>query len=284
MSPTAIPRALRWLLPAVAAILFAAIAAPSANAQVPGCDSGSTGGTVTRSLGSRTYELHVPAGLGSDPAPLLLSLHGFGSSGRQDELFTGWSGFADRHGFIAAYPNGRPNLQTGAWDPYTPASPDVGFLRAVVADISAAWCVDPSRIYVDGWSNGAVMSQRVACSAADLFAAASSYAGGTPTLAGVAAPCAPSRPVPVALVVGQFDFTYPALEQNAAEWRGYDGCSSTPATSSDSYGTTKRYSCAAGAEVMTRVVKYTSHNWPSGAQGEDQRQRIWSFFMAHPLN
>ena len=35
---------------------------------------------------------------------------------------------------------------------------------------------------------------------------------------------------------------------------------------------------------MTRVVKNTSHNWPFGAQGEDQRQRVWSFFMAHPLN
>ena len=128
------------------------------------------------------------------------------------------------------------------------------------------------------------MSQRAACSAADLFAAASSYAGGTPTLAGAAAPCTPSRPIPVALVVGQFDFTYPALEQNAAEWRGYDSCSSNAVSSSDQYGTTKRYACAGGAEVMTRVVKFTSHNWPSGAQGEDQRQRIWSFFMAHPLN
>ena len=284
MSSSPVPRALRWLLPCAVVLFAAAASAPAASAQSSGCSSQSTGGTVTRSLGSRTYELHVPAGLGASPAPLLLSLHGFGSTGRQDELFTGWSGFADSHGFIAAYPNGRPNLQTGAWDPYTPSSPDVGFLRDVVADISAGWCVDPARVYVDGWSNGAVMSQRTACSAADLFAAASSYAGGTPTLGGGAAPCAPSRPIPVALVVGQFDFTYPALEQNAAEWRGYDGCSSTPVSSSDTYGTTKKYPCAGGAELLTRVVKNTSHNWPSGAQGEDQRQRIWSFFMAHPLN
>ena len=284
MTPIRPLRTARHLLAAASAVIALAAIPSEAAAADPGCSSASTGGTVTRSLGSRTYELRVPAGLGADPAPLLLSLHGFGSSGRQDELFTGWSGFADSRGLIVAYPNGRPNLQTGAWDPYTASSADVGFLRDVVADISAGWCVDPSRVYVDGWSNGAVMSQRAACAAADLFAAVSSYAGGTPTLAGAAAPCTPSRPISVALVVGQFDFTYPALEQNAAEWRGYNSCSATPVSSSDAYGSTRKYACAGGSELMTRVVKYTSHNWPSGAQGADQRQRIWSFFMAHPLN
>jgi polyhydroxybutyrate depolymerase len=136
---------------------------------------------------------------------------------------------------------------------------------------------------VDGWSNGAVMSQRAACDAADEFAAVTSYGGGSPTAAGTAAPCHPSRPISVGLFAGQFDFTYAGLAQNTTEWRGYDGCSAPPVHTTDQYGSTDTYGCANGTQVVARVVANTSHNWPAGAQGEDQRNRMWSFFQANPL-
>ena len=103
------------------------------------------------------------------------------------------------------------------------------------------------------------------------------------TNGGAAAPCRPGRPISVGLIVGQEDFTYAGLAQNTSEWLGYDGCSTTPAQQADAYGTTNTYSCAAASQVLARVVSNTSHNWPFGAQGEDQRQRMWAFFGAHPL-
>lgn len=264
--------------------LWAAATAPGATAAVPGCTLSPTGGTVTRTIGTRTYELHVGSGLTGTQVPLLLSLHGAGSNGRQDETFTGWSAFADAHGFAVAYPNAGSSAGGGVWDPYSAGSPDVTFARQVVADVSARWCIDPKRVYVDGWSNGAVMSQRVACDAADTFAAATSYAGGSPTTgAALAAPCRPSRPIAVGLLAGQADFTYAGLAPNTNEWRGYDGCAPTPVHEADAYGTTDTYSCTAGTEVFARTVSNTSHNWPSGAQGEDQRNRMWAFFQRHPL-
>jgi polyhydroxybutyrate depolymerase len=256
-------------------------AAPAAAAE-PGCSLTPTGGTVQRTLGDRTYNVNVPAGLEGTEVPLLLSLHGFGSTGAQDELFTGWTPFAAAHHFIVAYPQGRPSQYGGAWDPYTANSPDVGFLRNVISDISSRWCVDPRQVHVDGWSNGAVMSQRLACSAPDVIGSATSYGGGTPTLAGFATPCHPSRPISVGLFAGQFDFTYAGLAQNASEWRAVDGCSATPAHSSDAYGSTDTYACAAGTTVLARVVANTSHNWPFGAQAEDQRSRMWAFMLANP--
>ncbi len=274
------PRLLLGSLAAVA-VLAAPGASPAA-AATPGCTLDATNGTVNRALGSRSYELHVPQGLAGSEVPLLLSLHGFGSSGRQDELFTGWSGYADAHNFIVAYPNGRPSSYSGAWDPYSPSSPDVGFLRQVVDDIAARWCVDPRRVHADGWSNGAVMSQRVACEAADKFASVTSYGGGTPALASTL-PCTPSRPISVGLFAGQYDFTYAGLAQNTNEWLGYDDCSPTPARTTDAHGTLDTYSCAAGTQVLSRVVSNTSHNWPSGAKGQDQRNRMWAFFQANPL-
>lgn len=269
------------LLTTIVAGVLGAGATPAVAAS-PGCTLDSTGGTVTRSLAGRTYELHVPAGLSGAEVPLLLSLHGFGSTGRQDEQFTGWSGFADTEGFIVAYPNGRPGTGGGAWDPYSPSSPDVAFLRQVADDIAASWCVDARRVHVDGWSNGAVMSQRVACDAANKFASVTSYGGGTPTAGGVA-PCRPSRPISVGLFAGQFDFTYAGLSQNTSEWRGYDSCAPTPVRTTDAHGTLDTYSCAAGTRLLSRVVSNTSHNWPSGAKGEDQRSRMWAFFQANPL-
>lgn len=285
---TATTRRSRFRLPLAvlaALVAFAAlggVAASPAAAQTSGCTLEPTNGTVTRTLGNRNYELHVPQGLNGPEAPLLLSLHGFGSNGRTDEQFTGWSQYADAHDFIVAYPNGRPSLGFGAWDPYSATSPDVGFLRQVADDISASWCVNPNRIHVDGWSNGAVMSQRVACEAADQFASVTSYAGGTPTLGG-ALPCEPSRPISVGLFVGQLDFTYAGLAQNTNEWVDYDDCSTPPAHTADPHGTLDTYSCAAGTQVLARVVSNTSHNWPSGAKGEDQRNRMWAFFEANPL-
>lgn len=266
---------------AAAAALLLAGSAP-ASAATPGCGLQSTNGTVTKSVGGRTYELHVPDGLAGEEVPLLLSLHGFGSNGRQDEQSTGWSGFADSHNFIVAYPNGRPGYGGGAWDPYTTSSPDVAFLRAVVDDIAATYCVDENRVHADGWSNGAVMSQRLACNAADKFASVTSYGGGTPTFPG-AAGCAPSRPVSVGLFAGQYDFTYVGLAQNTSQWVGIDSCNPTPARTTDQYGRTDTYSCAAGAEVLSRVVSNTSHNWPPGPQAEDQRSRMWAFLQANPL-
>lgn len=265
-----------------AALTLAGLDAPTAAAQTSGCTLAPTGGTIERTLGDRSYRISVPAGLDGTAVPLLLSLHGFGSSAGQDETFTGWTPFASSNGFIVAYPQGRPTQFSGAWDPYTVQSPDVDFLRSVVADIAARWCVDPHRIHVDGWSNGAVMSQRTACAAADLFASVSSYGGGTPTGAGFAAPCVPSRPVSVALVVGRYDFVYPGLAQNTQEWRAINGCTASPERTTDQYGSTDTYACAGGAEVLARTVADTSHNWPAGAKGEDQRRRLWAFFASHP--
>ncbi len=266
---------------AAAVTALALLSASEASAGTPGCTLTPTAGTITKSLGGRTYTVNVPAGLSGD-VPLLLSLHGFASTGSQDELFTGWTPFAAAHHFIVAYPQGQGSQFSGAWDPYTASSPDVQFLRDVVADISAQWCVDAHRVHVDGWSNGAVMSQRTACSAADTFASATSYGGGTPTLAGFATGCSPSRPISVGLFAGQFDFTYAGLAQNTSEWTAVDGCAGAPAHTTDTYGSTDTYTCAGGAQVLSRVVNFTSHNWPSGAQGEDQRNRMWAFFSAHP--
>lgn len=135
-------------------------------------------------------------------------------------------------------------------------------------------------MHVDGWSDGAVLSRRTACSAAGTFKPVSSNGGGTSTTSGFATRCAPSRPISVARFAGQYDFTCAGLAQNAQERRAVDGCGSAP---TDAYGSTDTHARAGGSNVVARVVSNTSHSRPAGAEGSDQRNRPWAFFIAHPL-
>jgi poly(3-hydroxybutyrate) depolymerase len=83
---------------------------------------------------------------------------------------------------------------------------DVGYIRALLADVATRTAIDPKRIFFTGMSNGAAMSQRLACQAADLVAAIAPVAGENQfALAG----CTPSRPVAVLDIHGTSDACWP---------------------------------------------------------------------------
>jgi poly(3-hydroxybutyrate) depolymerase len=79
-------------------IALASIAAPPGMAQEPTCSSALTNGTESRALGGRSYLVNVPLGVSGDRAPLLVSIHGFSGSPRQQEQGTGWTPFAGAQG------------------------------------------------------------------------------------------------------------------------------------------------------------------------------------------
>ena len=105
---------------------------------------------------------------------------------------------------------------------------DERFLLDVVAAMSRRLCVKQRRIYVDGASNGAMMTSYLACHHADLFAAAGAVSG---VRAGRAQPehpqqidkasCRPSQPIPVVAIHGREDPLVPYEGNDSAGW-GYD--------------------------------------------------------------
>jgi polyhydroxybutyrate depolymerase len=258
----------------VALYAFGPVAAAHASR---GCTLQPTNGTTTRSLGTRTYELHVPAGL-KGRVPLLITMHALTQSGSTHEAESGWSPFADAHRFIVAYPDGLAN----SWD-FQEGSYDVAFLRSVAADIASRWCIDPARMYASGYSDGAHMAQRLACDAEDVFASVTEYAGGSPNVFGGS--CRLSRGVSVGLFQGDADFvvTPAEAEQARDEWIARDRCPPTPIDETVSEGVLQRWTpCADGAEVLWRTYPGQSHAWPQGDRGDDIRSRMWSFLAAHP--
>lgn len=155
----------------------------------------------------RSYDLHVPPGYDGAARPLLVDFHGLGgsvSAQRQRNL-----GLSDETGFLLAVPKGSgaiPSWSAGNCCPpaNTNGVDDVGFARAVVADIAARTAIDSKRVYATGSSNGGALSHVLACEAADVFAAIAPTAFVLPL-----DDCSPSRPITVAHFHGLSDTVVP---------------------------------------------------------------------------
>jgi polyhydroxybutyrate depolymerase len=190
--------------------------------------------TISISFGGRTrsYMLHVPASFnGSKAVPLVIDMHGFTSTANAQSGVSGFKQVSDQQGFIVAWPSGLNN----SWNAFGCCGnslnrnvDDVGFIRAVVADVIRRGKIDESRVYATGLSNGGSMSHRLACQAADLFASTVPVSF---TLNHTRAQCTPSRPITVFHFHGLNDTTvnfnggtFESAPNSFADWQAIDGC------------------------------------------------------------
>ncbi len=203
--------------------------------------------TVTLKSGGmdRTYLLHIPPGYdGTKPLPLVFDIHGYTSFASEQLMRSKWDKMADKEGFILIDPEG-VNKSWNAGSCCGGAADDVKYFRDVVAKATTDLCIDKKRIYVSGHSNGGAMTHRLACEAADIFAAAAPVAGWM-TINN----CSPSRPISVLSIRGLNDGTVKieGADADVNEWLSNDECAKEQVTTS---GVCKTYkSCKAGTQVM----------------------------------
>lgn len=193
--------------------------------------------------GRGPVKLHVPPGyVDGTPAPLVILLHGYSSSGFFQEAYMQFEPLSDQRGFLFATPNGlidpfglRFWNGTDACCQYFGDADDSGYLRGLIDAIAERYSVDFKRVYFIGHSNGGFMSHRMACDHADTVAAVASLAGATwldP------ADCQSSEPVHTLQIHGTADDTvlygggcfpglacYPGAVATAEQWAGHNGCS-----------------------------------------------------------
>ena len=114
--------------------------------------------------GGRDGVVHVPPKAAGGASPLVVLLHGAGSSGASVIGLLG--GVADEHGVIVLAPDSRG----ATWDVIAGGfGPDVSFLDRALALLFASCPVDPARLVLAGFSDGASYALSLGLSAGDLF-------------------------------------------------------------------------------------------------------------------
>lgn len=145
--------------------------------------------------------------------PLFVVLHGAGQDAELMTTFGGWSVAArDQHAVTAFAQGVGKSFNAGTC--CGPASArdvdDVGYLDRLITTVSRQVGADPTRVYMIGFSNGAMMTYRYLCEGATHLLGAASLAGTN------AAGCTPTRPTTFLQVSGTKDDIVPIGDNPAS--------------------------------------------------------------------
>ncbi len=278
----------------------------------------------------RHYSVHVPLGYDiKKRVPVVIMLHGGGGTGKAAATETGWGAKADEVGFLAVFPDAmppdptrpshfsrNPQLWNDGSDRFYPgqkAPDDVSFLNAMLDDLLVKFAVDPGRIFVTGFSNGASMSFRIGAELSKRISAIAPVAG-----ASWLEPLTLEHPVPMIYITGTADplnlieggvprlatggsdkvraKAKPPVRDSILKWAKALGCPATPRNTSEANGIrTEVYGPGRdGAEVAYITVEGLGHTWAGGKSllpefmvGKRSdiitaTDVIWEFFKNHP--
>jgi polyhydroxybutyrate depolymerase len=278
--------------------------------------------TLTHDDRERSYAIYVPDSVGADMAvPLVVCLHGARGDAATMIYLTGFNAIADREGFIVVYPEGIGNQWNDGRgvsfgrDDLTDVD-DVGFIGALLDEVTAEHAIDPGRVYVSGASNGGMMCHRLACELSNRFAAAAPVMANMPEP--LAEACEPVAPISLLAINGTGDSFVPydggavagrpnygyvlSVDATAAEWVERNGIGlepdvvALPDTDPNDGTTATRaaYRGEDGTDVIVYTVNGGGHTWPGGPNFQRQwllgtvsrdfsaSETIWDFFEAHP--
>jgi polyhydroxybutyrate depolymerase len=269
------------------------------------------GATVVESITSdgveRSYRLYIPESYNpSKPAPLVLNFHGYGSNAIEQESYSGFKAVADQAGFVLVTPEATSDPQE--WFLYGPIEPDYvddfAFIDRLIDYLEATLCIDASRVYATGISNGGGMTSLVGCRLNQRIAAIAPIAGSPYS----DSDCNGQGPMPVISFHGTDDPLVPfegaepsplnlfavPVRQNMQEWAQHNGCDMTLHSQriAEDVVLESYTNCDAGADVELYVIEGGGHTWPGAASDSpglgvtthsiSASQLIWAFFAAHP--
>jgi polyhydroxybutyrate depolymerase len=142
------------------------VVAPSAGCTTEGgLPAGHSSLTIAVGSGQRSARIDVPASAtGSDPAPVLVSLHPFSVNG------AGWEGYsrlakdAVARGYVVITPNGsQPGPRWNVPGGIENNVDDIGYVSQLLDAAEDAACIDRNREFAAGFSAGAAMAQALSC-------------------------------------------------------------------------------------------------------------------------
>lgn len=265
----------------------------------------------------RTFLVHIPPDIAAPSTPVMILLHGRGIDADDMVRLTGMNEVAEREGFVTVYPNGRDDEGGGRVWPWRVEADgevrlpgEVPFIAAILDHLPDIAPVDPDRVYLVGFSNGAILAYCLAKELTDRIAAVAAVAGfvGTKRVS-------LSHPLSLMHIHGTMDrfvpyfggksarkdskYIFPPLADALQPWLEATGCMTLRSTDTrrdpadpsmtirrDNYGPG---SC--GAEVEWITIEGGGHTWPGReplvtymgkwTTAISASEEIWNFCKRH---
>lgn len=259
--------------------------------------------TVTVDGAKRRFLVVAPKHPVGEKLPAVIAMHGAGGSAQQFADSTSFAADATSGAFIAVFPDGSPQTAgTYVWNAGTCCGKavednvdDIGFLKTVMAQLTAKHDVDGDRIYFAGFSNGGMMAYRAACDLGDSVAGIAVVSGALnvtscpsgatmPVLIihGTADDIVPydgGNPVP-ALSYGLKPWTNESVAQAVTAWTDRDECTADPIKSVNGTVVEELYGgCAKGSYIDLFSITGGGHVWPADPAVLDAADLIERAFL-----
>ncbi|MCT9935169.1 hypothetical protein N5079_33700 [Planotetraspora sp. A-T 1434] len=238
--------------------------------------------------------LSMPVGFpNTSPAPLVLNYHGLGSNAVQQDAYTRLPIAGTNLGYIIVTPetvSGLPGwiLPGFGRGPSRAQQVEIRAARVLLDHLEATLCVDRTREFAAGMSNGAGMAAALVCGLGGRLAAVAPVSGIT-----IARPCAHPRPTSIITFHGTADqvvpygggrvnlpaqirgFSVPAwlrsvrlppFETTLSRWTASMACGRGVESRPASDVALRTFRCGGGATVEAYVIDGGGHTWPGGIQ------------------
>lgn len=243
--------------------------------------------SVQTADGIRDFTIHTPTDFKDNRHyPLIFLYGGRGASPVDVELTYGMNNLPA----IVVYPFPTVSKEGDlAWEgaPYSSDADDVNFTRTIIDKLEQELCIDETRIYAAGFSNGGGFMSKLSCEMSDRFAAYVIVAGAMYSPSGE---CKPPRAAPLMTIHGDHDhivpFTGSSLRNlppiyNWTAWRAsVEKCDTRPVSKNiDQFKVQTTWSnCRNGATITHIRIVGGLHAW-----GNVTNDTIWRFLSQHTL-
>eukprot|EP00026_Physarum_polycephalum_P012680 Phypoly_transcript_13007.p1 GENE.Phypoly_transcript_13007~~Phypoly_transcript_13007.p1 ORF type:complete len:318 (-),score=34.48 Phypoly_transcript_13007:129-1082(-) len=259
--------------------------------------------------------------------PIIFLFHGGGGTGLQAQNSYGMDTISNTYDVITVYPNGVDNTWNAGDQCCGQANArnisDIEFVNVMLDHIQSVMCIDSTRIYATGMSNGAVFSYDVACQISTRFAAVAIVEGTLDYSA-----CNNTNPISLFHIHGDSDINIPyngsyGCGKETFAWTsvpnaiarfletdncpcnfnrtmaGTSHCGSTQSTFSDGTVCTYFGRGSDNTNVTLCMVKNGGHSWSGSHKVGTARalagcnatvgafpatQEIWNFFSTQTLH
>lgn len=201
------------------------------------------------------------------PAPVVVAFHGMGQTAENFAKITDLPAQAAKAHMIAAIPQGAGS--PAMWQP-GPDGADAHLVTAILDELEATQCVDTARVYLAGFSVGAVMAATYGCADQERIAALE--------LVSVQFPADCKRPMPVVAFHGTADPIVPytagkgaigdvkGTEADMTVWAKMNGCDTggfpVPAAAAPKVTRFTFAGCKDGSAVVLYRIAGGGHAWP----------------------